>query len=123
MKKVFISGAGGGIGKELARAFSNEGYYVIGQYRKTMPEFCNEVICADFSDPAGIKYAADYLSEKHPDQNTVQDFDNPSVLFFYLHRCTAVLSAEQLSGGAGVPSDQKTFKKGKSTRLKRSGPE
>ena len=67
MKKVFITGAGGGIGKALCKKFSQEGYYVVGQYRKNAPEFCKEKIRVDFSDMRQVEKAADILCKRHPD--------------------------------------------------------
>ncbi len=71
MKKVFISGISGGIGKALAKKYQQEGYYVIGQYFSHEPEIECEKIRADFSDRADIGKTAKYLSEKHPDISVV----------------------------------------------------
>lgn len=67
MKKVFISGISGGIGKALAKKYLSEGYYVIGQYNKNLPDVECEALRADFSDLSQVEKTAEYLREKHPD--------------------------------------------------------
>lgn len=67
MKKVFISGISGGIGKALAKKYLSEGYYVIGQYNKNLPDVECEALRADFFDLSQVEKTAEYLREKHPD--------------------------------------------------------
>lgn len=67
MKKIFISGISGGIGKALAKKYLSEGYYVIGQYNKNLPDVECEALRADFSDLSQVEKTAEYLREKHPD--------------------------------------------------------
>ncbi len=72
MKKVFITGASGDIGKKLVEKYLSEGYYVIGQYCKNdtvkndFTENC-EFIQADFSIREEVEKTAFYLAKIHPD--------------------------------------------------------
>ena len=63
-KRVFVSGASRGIGREIAKAFSKEGAWVIGSRTPTISDaesFCAEWIEADFSSLDQIERCANYL--------------------------------------------------------------
>ena len=63
-KRVFISGASRGIGREIAKAFAAEGAYVIGSKTNSSLEqesVCAEWIEADFSNVDQIEKCANYL--------------------------------------------------------------
>jgi NAD(P)-dependent dehydrogenase (short-subunit alcohol dehydrogenase family) len=66
-KRVFVSGASRGIGQAIAKAFKDEGAFVIGtqtQHNKTGNDICNEWYIADFSDESQILSCADYLKSR-----------------------------------------------------------
>ena len=57
MKKVLVTGAGGGIGKATVKKLSDEGYFVIAQYRNRPTDASETVIpvYGDFSTRRGIE--------------------------------------------------------------------
>lgn len=69
-KKIFITGASRGIGRELARAFRTEGAFVIGTRTSDLSKSdntCNEWVSADFADPAQLEHCAENLHNAEPD--------------------------------------------------------
>ena len=69
-KKVFVTGASRGIGNAIAKAFRNEGAWVIGTRTGKTNEgigSCQEWIEADFSDINNIKDCAEVLRKCQPD--------------------------------------------------------
>lgn len=68
-KKVFISGASRGIGREIARSFIAEGAIVIGSSKKftDKPSFCGEWFYGDYSKIEDIQSCADFISVHRPD--------------------------------------------------------
>lgn len=69
-KKVFVTGASRGIGHAIARAFQEEGAYVIGTHtgrNKEVTDVCQEWVASDFSDSQSIKNCADYVRSAEPD--------------------------------------------------------
>ena len=69
-KKVFITGASRGIGRGIARAFRDEGAWVIGTRtgKEIEPdEICNEWISADFTDARQIRDCADFVRKSQID--------------------------------------------------------
>ena len=69
-KKVFVTGASRGIGHAIARAFQEEGAYVIGTHtgaNKETTDVCQEWVVSDFSDIQCIKNCAEYVRDAEPD--------------------------------------------------------
>ena len=69
-KKVFVTGASRGIGRAIARAFRDDGAWVIGTRTRdggSADDNCREWIAADFSDIAQIKACADRVRAAAPD--------------------------------------------------------
>jgi NAD(P)-dependent dehydrogenase (short-subunit alcohol dehydrogenase family) len=70
-KKVFITGASRGIGRSIARAFSNEGAWVIGtckEYDCTLKDdVCNDWFVADFSDEVQVQACKNFVAQTSPD--------------------------------------------------------
>lgn len=69
-KKIFVTGASGGIGWEIARAFRAEGAYVIGtctDRRGIKDDVCHEWVAADFLEIQKIKNCADFIRKAKPD--------------------------------------------------------
>jgi len=69
-KKVFVTGASRGIGKAIAKAYREEGAWVIGTNTSTdnkNDDICQEWCVADFSDASQIKLCAEFLKQAKPD--------------------------------------------------------
>jgi NAD(P)-dependent dehydrogenase (short-subunit alcohol dehydrogenase family) len=69
-KKAFVTGASRGIGHAIARAFQEEGAYVMGTHtgaNKERAGICHEWITSDFSDIQNIKDCADFVRNAEPD--------------------------------------------------------
>jgi 3-oxoacyl-[acyl-carrier protein] reductase len=69
-KKVFITGASRGIGREIARAFRADGAWVVGtctRRHKEPDDTCNEWFYSDFTNVDEIKSCADFLRSSEPD--------------------------------------------------------
>ena len=69
-KKVFVTGASRGIGHAIARAFQEEGGYVIGTHteaNKETTDVCQEWVVSNFSDIQSIKDCAGYVRDAEPD--------------------------------------------------------
>ena len=67
MKKVLITGVSGDVGKALAEKFSENGYYVIGQYNKSAPGKTDESYRVDLSDKNQTREFCEIINKKHPD--------------------------------------------------------
>jgi len=69
-KRVFVSGASRGIGAAIARAYRDEGAFVVGtqtQHNDNRNDICNEWYIADFNDEDQILRCADYLKSRDID--------------------------------------------------------
>jgi len=69
-KKVFVTGASRGIGHAIARAFRDEGAWVLGTRTGKSAEkddVCQEWFAADFSDVEQIRACAEFLRRAEPD--------------------------------------------------------
>lgn len=69
-KKVFITGASRGIGQAIARAFKEEGAWVIGtctDLNRGASDVCQDWVAADFSDVDQIKACAKRVRNEEPD--------------------------------------------------------
>lgn len=74
-KKVLITGVTGGIGQALCKVFSDNGYYVLGQYNKNVetaqklknlfPETKAEFIQCDFSNITAVEKFGQYITLRH----------------------------------------------------------
>ncbi len=83
-KKIVITGASRGIGSTIAKAFSDQGAYVVGTCTSPIrKEFCSEWIISDFSDINQINECAERIKEIGPDVlinnagiNKISSFEN-----------------------------------------------
>ena len=69
-KKVFVTGASRGIGKAIAKAFREEGAWVIGTSTTVdnkNDEVCQEWRAANFTDASQVKACAEFLKQAKPD--------------------------------------------------------
>lgn len=69
-KRVFVSGASRGIGAAIARAYRDEGAFVVGtqtQHNDKINDICNEWYITDFTDEDQILRCADYLKSRDID--------------------------------------------------------
>lgn len=69
-KRVFVSGASRGIGAAIARAYRDEGAFVVGtqtQLNDNRNDVCNEWYITDFTDEDQILRCADYLKSRDID--------------------------------------------------------
>lgn len=69
-KKIFVTGASRGIGREIAKAFRAEGGWVIGTRTGTgggKDDACQEWVAADFRDIEQIKACAAHVRKVKPD--------------------------------------------------------
>ena len=69
-KKVFVTGASRGIGKAIAKAYREEGAWVIGtttSINNKHDDICQEWCVADFNDASQIKSCAEFLKQAKPD--------------------------------------------------------
>jgi len=72
MKSIVITGAGGGLGRALARAFADEGntLYLLGRTMTTIGSVATEVegipVCCDVGDPDSVRQAFEEISGNSP---------------------------------------------------------
>ena len=69
-KKVFVTGTSRGIGRAIAKAFRDEGAWVIGTRtgrNSETDDVCQEWVAADFYDIGQIKACADFVRHAEPD--------------------------------------------------------
>ena len=69
-KKVFVTGASRGIGNAIAKAFREEGAWVIGTSTTVdnkNDDVCQEWYASDFTDVTQIKNCAEFLKQAKPD--------------------------------------------------------
>ncbi len=65
MKVVLVTGASKGIGLEIAKAFKQKGFTVVGTYNKTAPCDEFEFIKCDLSDSEQVKALVESVYEKY----------------------------------------------------------
>ena len=69
-KKVFVTGASRGIGKAIAKAYREEGAWVIGtstSIDNKNDDVCQEWCVADFTDVSQINACVEFLKQAKPD--------------------------------------------------------
>ncbi len=69
-KKIFVTGASRGIGNAIAKAFRDDGAWVIGTHTgrdQDTDNVCQEWIAADFTDTEQIEACAEHARNMEPD--------------------------------------------------------